>query len=354
MNLCRYYYDVENFTGYTVNYGATSQSIITSIDQAMVSAPVSVTKGDTKYFKYPAVRLASTSITEERYFKAVAIPGIGYWKLPNDDIFPAYTISGINIGTGDGVTTTFENPLCYFKKDTEKIYKNGVQLTRDTDYTINNIGNKLCLPEVAEIKAPVKVTSNVNATTTLTCKPLFWPSAYLRYNAVNAPKDKACWFNNTNPLYIEYEEEVTFNCLKCTGGFKAFSGTNGWNQVPAGTVFYIDASTDGETYVELGSWTVVEASNNGTTYVFNIDFEDTTAKYWRFRTSYTSYPIGIEYDEYGSYPGRYIMLSRKDPDIVFTEAPADGDVITMDVDMDLIMKNGNFVVDIGCKVNVTV
>lgn len=331
LNLCRYLYMLDN-------YDSTSQDLVT-IDQAISSTSFSagVKSTRTGYISYPTIRLGTDTITSERYYKGIAIPGIGFWRLPNENVFPAYTITGISIGVGDGTTTDFTNPLCYFKKGSDKVYKNGVQLTKDIDYTINNIGNALCLPEVAEFIPPARIHSDATSNSTLTgWVPLFMPTT--RYVRGFGQR----FINNANPLYIEYEEDATFNCLSCFGTWYAPSGTNGHNNVSASTIFYLDYSTDGVTYEEVGQATY---SKN-----FSIDFEKTTAKYWRLRTSSTS-TIGMRPlysdDDY------YMMLNLKDPYIVFTEAPAAGDVLTMDVDMDVIMKNSNFVVDVGARLDIS-
>lgn len=341
MNLCRYHADVEKANAAFTNRVNGNSTLDKMVNSSIVAKRKNDAEENVLYIRWPVVRILSTDITEERYYKAFALPGIGYWKLPNEDVFPAYTITGISIGTGDGTTTEFENPLCYFKKDTDKVYKNGAQLTRGTDYIINNVGNKDCLPEVAELNSPVKVTSAAVTSTTLNHMLLFVPSAYQSANAATASEDFAICFSGNSPLYIEYENEVTLNCLKSTGGFRYLQGTNGYGYVPTGTTFSLDYSLDGETYIEVGSYTTT-TYNYTTATAFDITFEAVTAKYWRLRTSYTSYPIGISYGA-----GRYIMLNFKDPYITFAEAPADGDILTMDVDMDIAMKNSNFVIDVG-------
>ncbi len=334
INLCRFYYTLNNYDMLT--HGST-------LDQP-VSAPSIVSSGNSSarsgYIQYNTGRLGTDTVTSERYFKGIAIPGIGFWKLPNENIFPAYTITGLNIGVGDGETASFMNPLCYFKNGTDKVYKNGVQLTRDVDYTINNLGNSKCLPEVAELTPPISIRSNATSSTTLRdWAPLIVPTT------ASVLGSGTRFFSNSNPLYIEYDEAVTFNCLASVGAWHSPSGTNGYNRIPDNTVFYIDYSIDGTVYEEAGQ--VTQAYYNSS---FNIDFEAKTAKYWRIRTSYTG-SIGL-YVNYAA-PEGYMTLNYKDPYIVFTEAPAAGDVLTMDVDMDIIMKNANFVVDVGAKIELT-
>ena len=343
INLCRFLNTLE---------GDMSSGIV--IDTKIESPDVTVDITENVcYCTYAVGRLPATTITSEHYYAAVAIPTIGYWELPNEEIFPAYTISNIPIGTGDGTTKQFENPLNYFKQGTEKVYKNGTLLTRDTDYTINNIGNKDCLPELVPLSRITKVTCSLDRKEyTKEVYSLVFPVAQgpdISYgiNEINKyAEDRAPIFDAANPLYIEYEKEVTLNCFKCTGGLRGLFAAIGENTLPQGVVFYLDYSVDGETYLEATSATTVAV--NG---VFNVDFADITAKYWRIRTSYTSYAIGMPRKINAE---NFMILSRKDPYIVFTEAPADGDILTMEVKMDLIMKNANFVVDASGTVSFSI
>lgn len=334
LNLCRFYHTLktagEKPAGRYLDLLVEPES-----SGSTYLAQAAVTGARTGYMQFPTLRLGTGTITAERYYKAIAIPAIGYWKLPNESIFPAYTINGISVGVGDGSTTAFANPLCYFKKNSDKLYKNGVQLVRDVDYTINNVGNAKCLPEIAELTTPASVRSNATSTTTLTeWVPLLVPTTD------NAPSNGTLFFSNANPLYAEYEEEVTFNCLACVGTWYAPSGTNGYNNVSSNTLIYLDCSVDGNVYEEVGQANVANS--------FNIDFDARKAKYWRIRTSSTSV-IGMRFTY--SVKDAYMMLNYKDPYIVFTTPPASGDVLTMDVDMDIIMKNENFVVDVGARLD---
>lgn len=344
IDLRRFTYDLENLT--------------TSIDKeqgASSSYQASLTyDGSVGQVNVAQVRIGTGTITSERYYKAVALPFLGYWKLPNENVFPAYTISNLQIGVGDGTTTVFENPLNYFKANSDKLYKNGVLLTRDVDYTLSNIGNKDCLPEVSDFNYPVKVTSDLTGLEVFSSNSYKYgsflrPSYALYKTPAQFDADTECFaFDANNPIYIEYEEAVILNCLK-TNGVTVSKVTGGTTYpLPSGTVFYVDASQDGEVYENVGSYTTTSSGYN---FAFDFEFTETTAKYWRIRTSYSS-GSGTNADVIVLYGGNYYLtLNRKSPDIVLTEAPAEGDVITMDVEMDVIMKNSNFVLDIGCSIN---
>ena len=294
----------------------------------------------TGYVKYEPVRIGTDNITSERYFKAFVISGIGYWKLPNEDIFPTYTITDINIGIGDGTSNQFLNPLSYFKKDTEKIYKNGVLLARGVDYTITHNGNVNMLPEVCEDIIPIKTISEAVSLSTSLHTPLMNPQTVNNALVPYIKAESTC-LSNTAPLYIEYETEISANCLKNTGGWNC-TGKNYWGYIvdegiSESTVFYLDYSIDGIEYIQIATITAAAST---------VEFEEVTAKYWRLRTNYSTTPVF-------KTGGNSIFIFKKDPYITFTETPAEGDVLTMDVDMDIIMKNSNFVIDIGCTLNFT-
>lgn len=336
IDLRRYRYDLENLT--------TSLSV----EQALASSYPNVTityDGSTAQITVPQVRMGTGTITEERYYKAVALPFLGYWKLPNENVFPAYTISGLQVGVGDGVTTTFENPLNYFKAGSDKVYKNGVQLVNGVDYTLSNICNKDYLTELSDFNYPIKVTSglmgsellnNIKGQASSLIRPSIAPYKAPSQFDINT---ECCTFNYDNPILIEYEEAVTLNYLKAYSLITVILSDGDTNSIYGNYTLYVDASQDGEVYDNLGSYT----ANSGT---FTFDFTETTAKYWRIRTSYNESNRALI--SYGS--GSYLTLGARKPNIVFTEAPAADDVITMDVEMDVIMKNSNFVLDIGCSI----
>lgn len=336
--LARYIADIELLPIY--NSSALDQSL------GYGAWGIARVENNTCYMRLDTTRMLSTTITSETYYRYFVIPRIGYWDLKNASVFPPYTITGLSIGTGDGATTQFTNPLNYFKAESEKIYKNGVQLTRDVDYTIDNIGNKDCLPELTYMHKFVKATSGLDLQIVNSCQPLIFPASIRGQYPVDASR-YCIMFNYANPIYIELEEETVFNCFKANllrVLRRDSSGSGSNSNVPAGTVFYVDYSLNGEDYIELTS--VATADTTGT---FTHDFEGVAAKYWRVRTSYNG---GTNYYICGPDNAEDpLTLNRKSPYIVFTEAPADGDILTMDVDMDLIMKNANFVVDVSCQFN---
>lgn len=105
------------------------------------------------------IRVPSTSITSETYYKGLGFGVYGLFMFPNSGFTP-YDITEIEIGVGDGVTTEFTNPLSYFLKDSQTIYIDDVEVS-DTDYTINNMGNVNKKFEVSQNIKPVTATSGI-------------------------------------------------------------------------------------------------------------------------------------------------------------------------------------------------
>lgn len=338
MNLFRYLGDMDNIR-------ITSRSGVGAFEQAVAAEPTAYYDDTTAWLKYPTARLSNTVQTDLRFYKAIGIPSIGGWTLPNSNVLTPYTIFDIHVGVGDGATKVFENPMNYFKEGTEVLYKNGTALTRGTDYTINNFGNKDCLPEIVEMMGLPKVTTEtVFDSTVNSLRPLFRPTIFSGSKSfwdsrIDMSKNAVC-FSNAAPLLLEYDNAVTMNCLKSSAGFCSIADNKATN-LPVDTEFYLDYSTDGVTYHQISSAKLTVAAG-----AFEMNFEDTTAKYWRLRTSYNGIVAQVS-----SSKDAYTVLTRKAADIVFTEAPADGDLITMSVDMDIIMKNSNFIVDLGCQLN---
>lgn len=356
-----------------------SDSIINDVSMSSVTA---VSTASDTYISIPKYRMASTFVTSETYFVAIALPGIGYWKFPNTTSLPAYTIEDIDIGTGDGSKVNFDNPLSYFKANTDKVYKNGIQLTRGIDYTINNISNKGRLPEIAQFIKPIKAVSGYKNDTE------YWKdmkssngSSGLFHNICVPFKkgmklikdintDVECYgFDSNNPIYIEYENAETFNFFRCNSmiivKLTKSSLSGGYVNGPTSTI-YIDYSLDGSEYTNIASGALATYSEDNQTYSrVTIDFNATTAKYWRIRTNYSytstsearlltskNHSATLAINTTHGFAGMF--LGKRDPYITFTTPPAEGDLLTMDVDMDLIFKNSNFVVDATERIDFSV
>lgn len=309
-------------------------------------------------------RIANTTLTSETYFRGIANSCYGCLMLPDETLFPTYTISDIPIGTGDGTTVQFDNPLSYFKENTEVVKVDGVSLTRGTDYTINHRGNINKKLEICQDIVPTTSLSDLKNDnviwkdyTGLLC-PMFIPTMCFKRMVKDTDTSQYCYgINADNPAILDYGESKTFNFIKGTNirAIRKQKSNNAYAQLTTATTIYVDSSNDGETWSEVGSAQISSTA-------INLDFnQPVTARYWRIRSSMAAedndyyYMVVVcpsAYNIFTEHCG--IALGLRDPYIVFTNAPADGAVITMDVGMDIMMKNENFAIDVQMTVNVNI
>lgn len=275
-----------------------------------------------------------TSVGASRpiYFNYVLFAGFCYAALPNPDIFPNYTITGIEIGRGDGSKTQYDNPMNYYVKDSEKVYMDDAILVRGVDYTIDYRNNKNRLPELAPTRnctmpGGVEVAAGTynGQKQMLFNRVLNDTSAYLLdtvYVGWTAEK----------PLVVRMEEAGDVNTLYIPS----------W--VVTGDII-LHSSENGETWTEVARITHVSGKTN------EEHFDIVTAQYWKIEgtnTTWTAHSFTTDdmaQEVFLGYTG--------DPYITFTEPPADGSVITMDVEMDRPFKNGNFVIDMSAELQLS-
>lgn len=252
--------------------------------------------------------------------------------LRDPDIFPPQLMSGISVATGDGETTDFACPLNYFQKDTEVLYKNGAQLTRGVDYTIENDANKDRLPELMHIlyDEDIKITSDASLLSD--GKPLQFAAehgitknSYATYDAT-----RVCTaFNETYPLHFDWGTPRKCNCLQ------------GYLYTYYANSIFVEYSADNSTWEQAASLSInVQASNNANV---NLTWEPIEARYWRIRV--TRYGTSSSYttQAYFNTGGKAAYLGYSNPlGIHFTTPPTENDVITMDCYVDIPLKNANF------------
>lgn len=298
------------------------------------------------------VRVLNTVLTSEIYYKGLGMGKYGMFML-NSNNFTPYTITGIEVGTGDGTETQFYNPLSYFKQGTEVIYIDGVAVD-PADYTINNISNVNKKFEICDMIKPTTALSDIKSNDsifgncTLEFASMFKPTTVARKKISQFDTTQECFgINSENPAILDFGTAKTFNFVK---GFnirllrkRIDNGT--YDVTTTGATIYIDSSDDGTT------WTNVDSVAVSNTQISKDFASSVTARYWRFRTDQTDedttyyYAVIIRSNDYVNDCG--IALGNYDPFITFATAPADGAAVTMDVDMDIMMKNGNFAIDLA-------
>lgn len=254
--------------------------------------------------------------------------------LTDPDVFSPQAFNGVTIATGDGATTAFACPLNYFKKDSEVLYKNGVALTRGVDYTIEHCANKSRLSELMHWAATdpdaIKITGS-HRTSTVQFAPEQYSGTY--------DKDRACGsFEDGTPLHIDWGEARKCNHLH---GYL--------NRYYAKEIF-VEYSTDDSTWHEVANLNVETSSSTGTEIA--LSWPAVTARYWRIRV--TKYGTDASKTHYAYFSGSYNFFGYYDLEgIRFTEAPAEGDLITMDCVSDIPFKNENFVFNLALDITLS-
>lgn len=335
--------------GYLYSAGCNNGALATE-----VSPQATIPAERTKNFKG---RIGDTYIMGEyvAYVKAIIFLGLFVIPLPNKKYFPEYTMSDINVGIGDGITTEFINPLNYFKKDTDKIYKNGILLTRDVDYTITHNNNRQGLVELfastdAHISGGLQDPSSSHS-------PLFRPHPFaLFYTLASGTSYKMppviYAFDTENPLFLDMQQPVDVNYFRIGKSHK--------NNAKYSLYYKENEESD---YVLLTSF--IKTSD-----LFEQYFNKVVAQYFKVtieatsgtnnENSYGTPEYTTSIDNRGGYsknclnknysslsnPDNFCVLGYRDEGkIIFTTPPAQNDIITMEVTMDLPMKNKNNVID---------
>ena len=261
--------------------------------------------------------------------------------LKNPEIFPPQLITGITVATGDGVTADFACPMNYFQEGTDVIYKNGVALTRDVDYTIEYNANKDKLPELMYIQytdaaqEAIKITSDDSLWTSGTHLQFLPENNIARNSHITYDTSRVCTaFNDTHPLHFDWGAARKCNCLR---GYlyRYYTGT-----------LHVEYSTDNEAWKEVASLSI--SSEKNTEANIELTWDTVEARYWRIRiTRYgtSSSKTTLAYFKPGGYES---FLGYTNPlGIRFTIPPAENDVITMDCYTDIPFKNSNFVFNLA-------
>lgn len=281
------------------------------------------------------------------YYNSLVLANFGYWTLPNPDIFPYYDIENISLGIGDGVTTNFDNPLNYFVKDSERITKNGVLLTRDVDYTIDYHNNKDMLSEISQgLQANIHSALDDRTNGSV---PFFHPydNGSGIFNDVSG-NGLANRFSKNDPLFIDFKEATIINTIKiaslCTD-YVWNSNYPHYTCAVTSAIFKFSYSDDGESYTEILTTENFDA-HAGKAFTF----PDIKAKHFKIEIlASTNFDRSNWYylDGNAGFPTcNDCFIGRVgDPYIRFTTPPEEGAELKMTVQMDRPFKNDRFVID---------
>ena len=249
--------------------------------------------------------------------------------MPNSDLFPVTTLQSLSLGTGDGVTTDFTPELPAWIEDTELVYNNGILLTRNVDYQVDHLHN---LQKMQSVMLG-NFVAEIDAEKLFGVQGFIWGA----YECTGGGSD-GDWNSPVvrvnSPIIYKYGTDYAFT----TKVNYFILGT--WTasaSIPAGAslVFYYSRD-DGSNWIEFGRITHVSAG---------VAFTDTTEHVMSEVSGITHVKITLEdtttteYVRHSSHDGRFGYVGSRA--IRFLTAPARGDVLTMDAQIDRPWKSAD-------------
>ena len=281
-----------------------------------------------------------------------------FLPFPNEDVFPAIPLSDLQVGVGDGSTTEFAPAVPLFVEGSDKVYVNGVEQVRGVDYTVENNGTGRfdCSPGtlITNLKndpASIVITDPNNRYNQYGYAIV----PFCQQSRADIKYCKLATWSIASPLEFELRDDPTI-CHK-VNSIKVPSFTYDMYHFSASddVYFILEYSTDKETWQEVLRIAIYDYVNNQRNLTYT--FDTIEAKYWRIRSELVSgneptaaqLTSGIaisSYVAYKNYNNPSYML-YKGHGIVFTNPPAEGDIITMDATIDRPYKTANNVLDVA-------
>lgn len=316
----------------------------------------------TRELTFNAARLGTDwPVTGQHFIKGLRIMRSFIISFPNTDIFPAYNITGMNVGIGDGETTEFICPMNYFVQDTDKIYIDGILQTRGVDYIVESDNNNQMLPELMACNDAIitggyyQIYSYNNNYDAPVFRAVLNASKITGFSnsGFQAAGNKATYatmFDKDRPLFIDMQKEVKVNTFQIGSGYN-------YDTSYEGVKYTLSYSDDGVDYVELA--TIIKT----TPTVSKVTFDTIIKRYFKVTIEYVSNASNVSSGTYiktiysnSEYSAavdknNLCLLGYVGHGIQFTNPPAEGTVITMDATTDLPMKNENFVFDTTLKLS---
>ena len=301
---------------------------------------------------------ADFPVTGQHFIKGLRVANTFMIPFPNEDIFPRYEVTGMDVGVGDGVQTEFVCPMNYFINETDKVYINDVLQTRGVDYIVESDNNNQgCAELMASNEA--QITGGYLSNSQSPDIPIFraalnaakpsafrdgWGNTSTRGNYSDYP----IGFNTEHPLFIDMGIPVKVNYLQIGLNY-CYTSSNGGAKVT------LWASDDGVSYDEVTSVVRTSATTS------KLTFDTIIKQYFKVTIEYVSSSNNMDsgniYSNGGMCSGSttqaatdynaLCLLGYIGHGIQFTNPPESGAIITMDASTDLPMKNENFVFDIS-------
>jgi hypothetical protein len=266
---------------------------------------------------------------------------------------PPATIAGKSVGTGDGITVSFKPPINFFIKDTDKVYVDGVQLTRDVDYTIDNFNNAdnlwellpsshfiVCGGGVVGEPTTKRRTNNIYDRPATTIP---WAIDHGIYS-YRTPRIGYRGYGQSARLWLDNEHPWIVYCQANDLGLDGSFDTVYVYLDRVEDTFSLEQSVDGENWLPV--------LTNATGYKTGTRDINKLASWVQHDLPSVINPVYLRisfnstYTKASTFNFR-MLCRRKASNIVFTNPPAVGAVITMDADVDRPFKDSNHVLDLS-------
>lgn len=291
------------------------------------------------------------------YFNSIVDRNNLQWLFPNPEIFPIKTYKGAafllapettvvgtlkgykitgKATTGDGVTVDYTPSLPAWVENTEKVYKNGVLLTRDVDYLVDNAHNRI---------ADFFDT---------TCMSNFINLIEYYVDGVKKPLTECGKLVTTSTHFTTSSIPIVAKSYNRSGGAKTFDANEVFVVSVDTTACFsntVDTLFTGD-YVNVQSFTIEVSTDNQTTWqtLDLIGLTQRSVVYTSYATSHaqTAYAlkqayVGVTHIRISNMlkVGWFALGHVGDYAIRFIDPPLATDTITIECDVDRPFKNFN-------------
>lgn len=330
----------ENATYYlycsTLPYAAT--------DGVSVATSPSNYSSSTRTCELKSTRI-NASTGNNRYFNAIGGYKTGWIVLPDETVFPPYELQPMTVGTGDGVSTEFKCPIPDFVENTEVITVDGVELTRNVDYTVDPIGNS-ALNATAISAYSSRAVSRSGGYIDSSYSKANYPFGFyaIAKCAAHTGANVPVLNSSDYPIIFDLGADKTCNGIYIDG---LVTFTNSFS-TPKSCTVHLEYSHNNSDWQEACT---IYTQVAGYGYESNLPdeykkvltkFEPITARYWRVYASdvsILSYGIGsINGDSFFGYFGDGIK---------FKTPPADGAEIKIKATVNRPFKTSDYVLDVS-------
>lgn len=300
--------------------------------------------------------------------------GLGGYNFPNPKIMPNIRLNGLEIGVGDGEKQDFDCPIEMFVKNTDIVYKNGVPLTRDVDYTIDNYQNVTNMKQIFTSNFCNIISEKQGTTDNHGNQHSAWKTgsiketvsgAVAKYRSNEIFGSQRPWYKYDQELILEFSHEdslignsidaIYLNDFHLGSAYFLFdSNGNKYQSSSSGLlgtlVFDFYTSDDGVTFDLVDEFSfnnsIEGQADNLRLYTGWIPLKQKYNKrYIKIKFNEEKSSVTAAQDTF-CYQGQ-IYLGHKGNPIHFITAPESGSVLTMDAEIDRPYKTNKMVMDIS-------